>query len=554
MVKSKNFMARMKSKIARALTKCFPVFSIRRKALLTNPNAEDWMIYDVDKALYLITKLRLTDQEIGERAWAPAVKIALLSSSGFSYGRKALASKVRTDEELEAVLRYGTLEEKVSAVRAFTPSTKRMRELVTSVSTDIGFLNAIAEKAPTAFAQLTAKEVLGLTPKQKCNKAQDWRIDLSLELMATEPSWCPKFMELIKEIPPQQLTDKEKAYFKDIYVIASKAKICLANLLAYMKVFFNEEYILNVNAFRSYPSFAREFAEIFPQMIVHLKKGATHYTSLEMLGCHINENFSEVDEAYAWLGIGRELLGKDDLVYETLLKHIKEIYDVNPSIGKDLVALMTEKARSVGEIQELEKAMPKQVDARKIAERAYQLIYEKAKRCFGYADVKDYIKFYPFTTWKEDHAKWAIKRLVLTNSFPLDRHHELSDELKAYALEQMEVSSQKSALLSNLDQMVEYQLYPEAEVDLLRAIHSHEDLVIKYVDKYGLSDEAFMTIIKYNDYQDECRRVITACAKKWGLTQERYVKLLQSRYIGLAPFLKQYVGKKPELNSTEADA
>ena len=123
MGKFKNFMASMKSKIACALANLFPTWAIKKKCLLSNPNASAWAIYNVDLALYIVTKLNLTEKEIAERYWVPTVRIALLQRP---YGRKALASKVATDAELEVILLYGTLEEKVSAVRAFTPSTKRM--------------------------------------------------------------------------------------------------------------------------------------------------------------------------------------------------------------------------------------------------------------------------------------------------------------------------------------------------------------------------------------------------------------------------------------------
>ena len=94
----KNFVASVKSKIARALAKLFPAYAVRKKTLLTNPNANDWVVADVDQAMYLIKKLKFSEREIAERTWSSATRMELLSKSD-SKGRKALANTVRNEND-----------------------------------------------------------------------------------------------------------------------------------------------------------------------------------------------------------------------------------------------------------------------------------------------------------------------------------------------------------------------------------------------------------------------------------------------------------------------
>ncbi len=538
--KTNNFIASVKSKIARALAQMFPTWAIKKMCLKERNNCKDWIVYDVDKAMYLINKHRFSADEIRERVWAPEVRLALLSMLD-SKGRRALASTVCNEPELNAVLeKADCFDFKLQAIKAYTPSAKKMRELLASAPIDL--LSKIATEAPTAFNTVTAKEVLGITPSQKCNVAKDSRWDLALDLMDAEPKWCPKFMELIKEIPPQKLTDTEGSYFKDIFDIALKAKVSLVGLLSYMSVFFKEEYILYVNSYKDYPSFGEEFKEMFTQFVKHLKDGAIHYKSLEMLGDHINENFLPKDEAYAYLGIGRKLLAKNELVYATLLDNIKSIYEANPTVGKELAEQMLKDGRKLDLIIKLRDEVPSAIDDSLFYDRAFELIKNNSRHPY-YADAPDYLKFFPFTEWKEDNAKYALRRIVLCGKLPLERLDELSDELKDFVMTTMEAQSQLNALSyqGKVAELVELQLYPEVEIALLVRPEFWEVHILKYIEKYGLSQEAYEFLLKGFEWDVEYRKIISVFAEKKGLTQKQYMQLMQSVRSSLAPFVKQYV-------------
>lgn len=407
----------------------------------------------------------------------------------------------------------------------------------------IDLLSKIATEAPTAFNTVTAKEVLGITPNQKCNVAKESRWDLALELMGAEPKWCPKFMELINEIPPQKLTDTEISYFKDIFDIALKAKVSLVGLLSYMSVFFKEEYILYVNNFRAYPSFGMEFKEMFPLFTKYLKDGASHYKSLAMLGTHVNENFLQKDDAYAWLGIGRDILGKEEIVYVTLLDNINSIYTANPSVGKELAELMLAKGRKLDLIVKLKEEVPSAIDDTLFYERAFAIINDHSRHPF-YADAPDYLKFFPFTGWNEDNAKHALRRIVLCGKLPLERLDELSDELKDFVMTTMEAQSQLNALSyhGKVAELVELQLYPEVELALMKRPNFWGEHILKYIEKYGLSQEAYEYLLKgAYEWDAEYRKIISVFAEKKGLSQKQYMQLMQSARSSIAPFLKQYV-------------
>jgi GNAT superfamily N-acetyltransferase len=332
------------------------------------------------------------------------------------------------------------------------------------------------------------------------------------------------------------------AYFKDIFAIALEAKVSLVGLLAYMYVFFKEEYILYVNSYKDYPNFGMDFKEMFPQFVKHLKDGAGHYKSLDMLGTHVNVNFLQKDDAYAWLGIGRELLAKDEVVYNTLLDNIKAIYEANPTVGKELAKRMLQNGRKLDYQIKLKEEVPTAIDDNLLYNRAFELIKYNSRHPY-YADAPDYLKFFPFTEWKEDNAKYALKRIVLCEKLPLERLDELSGELKDFVMSIMEAQSQLNALSyhGKVAELVELQLYPEVEIALLRKPDFWEVHILKYVEKYGLSQEAYEFLLKGFDWDTAYRKIISVYAQKNGLTQKQYMQLMQSVRCSLAPFVKQYV-------------
>ena len=536
----------MKSKIARVLSCIFPAYAVKRKTLIANPNAKDWVIKDVAKALHLIKKLKLSEKEIAERVWLPSVRMELLSKGDPSV-RRALASTVKSDSELMAVLTYGNVEDKVAAVRSFTPSAKRMRSLLSSPKTCVDFLREMAKEAPTAFNTLTVREILDMTTWQKCNQVKDWRWDLAFCLMSASPEWCPKFMALIKEISPMQLAERDIRNFKKIFAIAIKAKVSLAGFLSYMSVFFKEEYVQYVNAFAKYSKFDAEFEEMFPQYVKYLKDGANYYYSLTMLDTHIGENTSSEDVAYAWLGIGRDLVHRSSNIFNVFLNNIENIYAGNSNVGKELVDKMTECAHSIEDLERLQQKMGDVIDKDKFNERAYSIILAKSK-FYGYADAPNYLKFFPFTDWKVENAKHAVRRIVLCNKLPVDRLEELSEELQLYVLQTMEAQSQLGALnAGRVDKLVKLQLYPEVEIELFcKKYQSCKEQILSYIDSFGMSQEAYEAIIRRDDVRESFVDYLTEYAEKYGLTQRQYVQLMQSRGSGLAPFLKMYVVNEPE--------
>jgi hypothetical protein len=310
-----------------------------------------------------------------------------------------------------------------------------------------------------------------------------------------------------------------------------------------MSVFFKEEYILYVNSYKDYPSFGEEFKEMFTLFVKHLKDGASHYKSLEMLGDHINENFLPKDEAYAWLGIGRKLLAKDEVVYNTLLDNIKAIYEANPTVGKDLAMMMLEKGHKLDLIIKLKEEVPSAIDDNLFNERIFEIIKSKARNLY-YADSPDYLRFFPFTGWKEANAKHALRRIVLCGKLPLERLDELSDELKDFVMKIMEAQSQLNALSyqGKIAELVELQLYPEVEIAMMMKPQFWEVHILKYIEKNGLSQEAYEYLLKdAYEWDDYFRKYLTVFAEKWGLTQKQYMQLMQSVRSSLAPFVKQYV-------------
>ena len=66
--------------------------------------------------------------------------------------------------------------------------------------------------------------------------------------------------------------------------------------------------------------------------------------------------------------------------------------------------------------------------------------------------------------------------------------------------------------------------------------------ILKYIEKYGLSQEAYEYLLKgAYEWDAEFRKFITVYAQKKGLTQKQYMQLMQSVRCSEAPMLRQYV-------------
>ena len=91
-------------------------------------------------------------------------------------------------------------------------------------------------------------------------------------------------------------------------------------------------------------------------------------------------------------------------------------------------------------------------------------------------------------------------------------------------------------------ELVELQLYPEVEIALLSKPAFWEVHILKYIEKYGLSQEAYEYLLKgAYEWDAEFRKFITVYAQKKGLTQKQYMQLMQSVRCSEAPMLRQYV-------------
>jgi hypothetical protein len=143
--------------------------------------------------------------------------------------------------------------------------------------------------------------------------------------------------------------------------------------------------------------------------------------------------------------------------------------------------------------------------------------------------------FFPFSDWEEDEAKIVLRKMAEKKVMPLAHLKELPATLKAYALQQVELQSQKELINRNVHDIWKVTLLPEAEIYLIGEVG--KDFLLDYVSERGLSREAFSFLVRKSNHC-AIAEAVQKQAERWHISQDQWLMLTQSQYAYLAPLVK----------------
>ena len=499
----------------------FPRFAVKCFTKKINSNAELYLP-SVQKQLQLIDKLGLSADELRERVWSLDTKIEL-----FRKGEYALLVEIRTEREFETIAASADINRVAQAMKYYTPNKAGMLRLLHQYGLEaLDLVKAV----PSAFDSLAPWEVLGVGEKEAAPVADDRRWAFAEALVCAKSSWAPKFMLELRKIVPQKLGEIGREYFELFFNRAFEAKEDIAELMPYMAVFFPELYAKVRENYYLYSDFSAYFCMMFPQLRKHL---GGHAEVKNLYGVALSGNLDDYADAYAWLSIGVCRLS-DARIYGCILSSLAQLKKLLSSEAySQLFGLMADNVKLAHDVDILMKC----------GEEAYRTkLREKLVEC----GVSTFLRNqFPFAGWDEKLAKNALAVLASGDMIPVQRLNELTHVLQKAAADIMEARAQIAAVRADAFTAVEYHLCPAAEGVLFSLDFRCQKYKLLYIDKYKIADATFLYMLnkefKYSDDKGNLFELVGAYARKWGLTREQYLAILQSKIKENALSLKSFV-------------
>ena len=499
----------------------FPRFAVKCFTKKINSNAVLYLP-SVQKQLQLIDKLGLSADELRERVWSLDTKIEL-----FRKGEYALLAEIRTEREFETIAASADINRVAQAMKYYTPNKAGMLRLLHQYGLEaLDLVKAV----PSAFDSLAPWEVLGVGEKEAAPVADDRRWAFAEALVCAKSSWAPKFMLELRKIVPQKLGEIGREYFELFFNRAFEAKEDIAELMPYMAVFFPELYAKVRENYYLYSDFSAYFCMMFPQLRKHL---GGHAEVKNLYGVALSGNLVENDDAYAWLSIGVCRLS-DARIYGCILSSLAQLKKMLSSEAYvQLFGLMADRATSTREIEVL----------MALKEEVYKTrLREKLVACGASGALQ---KRFPFADWDNETAKKALEVLAEAGIVPVKRLGELTPALQKVAIKAIENQAEIAAVKADAFTAVEYHLCPAAEGVLFSLDFRCQKYKLLYIEKYKIADVTFLYMLnkefKYSDDKGNLFELVGAYARKWGLTREQYLAILQSKIKENALSLKSFV-------------
>ena len=509
----------------------FPLIAVKYFTKKTNKHAELFLPSEA-KQLWAIDKLELDTDQIRARVWSLQTKVKRLQQQHYD-----LLQEIKTEQEFAALVKVGRVNIIAQAMKFYTPTQQMALQLLSKFG-----LNAVEliEKAPAAFDGLKASDILSVKPNEVCAPDSPcWAF--AEALVSKRASWAPKFLEELRKVSPQQLGEVGRAKFNFFFKFAYDARENVAFLMPYMAVFFPELYAQVRANFFSYKEFAPYITKMLPAKLKSLEKGKENIKDLFQVS--LEGALDETQDAYAWLQIAYYRLN-EPAVYELIISKMSEI---KPMVSELIYSQMLDRLitlancpADVSRLLSLADDKRKQVLYRKMVEKKYAVLL---------ADQ------YPFSSWEDiELVKSALRIIIADNRLPLAKMHELPEDLQEFAIYQMEVSAQISALVSgDILKNVGYHLLPEVEIYLM-LMDPHFALKYQelYVEEFQLSERAFNVLIhretvKLQNHGAFPDNLVGKYAAKWGLTEAQYQALLQTPMKKYTLQWKEYI-KKSEVS------
>jgi hypothetical protein len=534
-MEKKTFKAEVIKAFAAVVRNIFPSVAVKRytlkrindrpnddaKLFLPGPEWELAHIVGEEKPHYYGTKLT-------SRCWSKETRVELLRR-----GNVELIGDICSDEELEALLfdKDGKPHAEVLSVReAFAPATpnqKILRRFLAEYPID-RVLDA-ARNVSAAFDALEVTDILRGTATKDLSSPY-W--DVARALAEKRPGWAIKFLAYMRNNFTVEQIKEDKSKNFDSFFNKALAESNLSRYMTYFRNNFPEyvEVILDkaneLSNFGAY--FEREFKARLCDLEIPSVKEAKTFSQLW-----------GVKEPLRLLRIGYNKMD-DPFIHRVFcenLKALKEKFVVggNSALWEDLLECMLKTAKTLDAFFDVYQIAPQTLQWIGVARLLRGTLLDDLN---AYNVERVVANFFPFSDWEEDEAKLILRKMAENKVMPLAHLKELPLKIKEYALQQVELQSQKELINRDVRDIWKIALLPEAEIYLIGRVG--QDFLLDYVSERGLSPEAFTFLVQKSKHCATAE-ALQKQAERWHISQDQWLMLTQSKYAYLAPLVKSYV-------------
>ena len=165
------------------------------------------------------------------------------------------------------------------------------------------------------------------------------------------------------------------------------------------------------------------------------------------------------------------------------------------------------------------------------------------------SDAKILLSYWPFNGWEAETAEKAVRKLAEEKKLPLTKLEELPEELRAAAIEELEILSETAAISRSYygeqqKELMKQKFHARSEMYLFCLDYNWQELKQLYITYNEMDEASFKVLVNfcgtnYAGDREKIRDLIILHATKWGLTEKEYNALMQSPYSPLAADLKK---------------
>jgi len=520
-------------------TYCVKCLTVRYNKNKKNQNA-GLFLPGVEKEMKAIEKLGLDANALQNREWSYDTRVKLLEQGNF-----ALVSRIHTEKELDIVVKLGYIQPIIGAIKAYTPSKRFLQSLIQNW--DREKLLAIVSAVPSAFDSLKAWEILGVEEKQAYTDKDRWAV--AQALAKVKPDWAPKFITEVMKIVPSRLNEEALEALKCFVEVAIENKVDISKDTPYLMVIHPDLYMLLRKALAKDQSMVAPYVRVmFPQLVDNLVKnfGAIYAKEGPSAWARSAEKLTEAQEAAVWLFFA--------LRSETIDLVVDNLSAIKSRVSEKAFHLVEE---DVFELSTGIREILILMDSYKDDEGMRDELREKLLKTKNPAQSLS--KFYPFNEWKKEQAEKAVRAMAVEKKLPLDRLSELSHELQAVAMEELEIQSEIAVIRNGTsgekEELMKQKLHSRSEKVLFYCYYGTlRSYALSYVANFCMDESSFADLVTHvtdergYSISGDVEHLVELHAKTWGLSEKNYRDLMQSKsYSGQGALLKKYVnGNKSE--------
>jgi len=515
----------------------------------------------VAQELKAIKKLALTEDGIRARVWSPETEIELLKE-----GNYALIGNIKSGnkEALDIICATDDPQLIAKVFSQATPSTTYLRNWLKSAKEHV--VVDVIKRVPTVFNDLHYEDVeklnyLGalvncaLEPdasKQTKNAAKKW---------AEEVITRKEYMNCLLKSKPEMA-----ALFDSAMSVLLGADYNFSRYMEMLERYHEKWY----GAIRDHADFS---AYIEDYLIERLPKVwfMAEVNGVRTFARRYGYEMTDKQDAASWMVLVRKFIDRPRVAIAAMQTCSYLTYRNPDVVVVDLQKALVEGISTFYIAEEALSKLPQQYrwqvqaklyEAIKTADEAKQAFkllpksYRKGVRAklvekTVERDASILLSYWPFAGWEAETAEKAVRKLASFKALPMSKLEELPEELRAAAIEELEILSEISAIgrayYGDLQkELMKQKFHSRAESYLFQLDYNWQELKQLYISSNEMDEKSFKVLVNfrgtgYGGDEGKIGDLIRLHANTWGLTETEYKDLMQSPYYSaMAADLKKH--------------